>query len=545
MINGNTLLSNIENKIRKPQVKDILLLATVFVLLSVPAVCIGFFESVQDKLISLGGTVRGHELDAVYWHYLLSVYFKSLFQFAVCFVAVVCLLHFYLPSAEKTKVRLLWIFFALSLLLSFITVVFHEQWYDEVHAFYLAQSMGLRSLFTEMGVEGHFLPWFFILWPFAKLNFPVQTISYISWIINAVTLLLFAKKAPFNPFVKIIVLCTSPFLFWNPVVSRPYVLLALVLFLIAAVYKERNTHPYLFAFLVGILANTHAYIEGLVGILFLYFLIEDTIFPWKNYSRKEKQDHVLALALIVFLVLVAFVQVLPALFGASWATSNGVIKFNLSQIFGLVHASEIYGVLAPLFVICLVFAFIWCFKHDKKSFVIWFLSCLWMWLFAVFIYNADTTNRALLWFVVMLFVFWISEKLDKKVVSFFVVVLALFILNPGRNVRDITGVFASTRQAADYIKENYPAGTDVYEAGWDFHLSYFLPEYTVHPEQCGDWSGFQSGIIVVENCDANGERIQSLFPENFVMVHDSFIGQNKLPLRKNEVPLRIYEIMTE
>ncbi len=156
-------------------------------------------------------------------------------------------------------------------------------------------------------------------------------------------------------------------------------------------------------------------------------------------------------------------------------------------------------------------------------------------LFAVFIYNADTTNRAFLWFVILVFVFWISEKLDKKTVSFLLVVLSVFIINPGRNARDITGIFSSTGQVAAYIRENYPEDVDVYQAGWDYHLEYLLPDYTVHAEQYEDWSVIKSTVIVVENLDFNGKRIQKSFPENFIMVHDLFWGQNELPLRVYEI----------
>lgn len=535
MTDCNTMLSNLQGKIELPQKKDVLIFFLVFLLLPLLFFIVGSFQSVQNLLIALGGMIRGHELDAKYWHTVLSGSCIPLFNFGICFFVIVFSLHFYLHASEKTKNRLLWIFFALSLLVSFITVVFHEQWYDEVHAFHLAKVLGPRSLFRAMGNEGHFLPWFVILAPFAKLNFPVQTLSYISWILNALALLAFVKKASLNPFVKIVVLFTSPFLFWNPVVSRPYVLLALVLFLIAAVYKDRNTHPYLFAFLVGLLSNTHVYIEGLVAVLFFYFLVEDTILPWKNYSHKQRKDHVLALALIVFLVLVAFVQVVPALFGKSPFVPEGIVKFNKLQLWVLVKGSEIVTVLIPLFLICIVLTFVYIFKKDRKSFVILFLSCLWMWLFAVFIYGGCIPNRCLLWFVILVFVFWISEKLDKKTVSFMLIVLSVFIINPGRNARDITGIFSSTGQVAAYIRENYPEDVDVYQAGFDYHLEYLLPDYTVHAEQYEDWNVIKSSVIVVENLDFNGKRIQESFPKNFIMVHDSFWGQSGLPLRVYEI----------
>ena len=95
----------------------------------------------------------------------------------------------------------------------------HAVWFDEVHAWDLARTMDFHNFHKILHDEGHFIIWYLILMPFAKLKlwFP-YSLKFLNWIFYFLALVLMWKKAPFNSLFKIVITFSWLSLFYFPVI---------------------------------------------------------------------------------------------------------------------------------------------------------------------------------------------------------------------------------------------------------------------------------------------------------------------------------------
>lgn len=153
---------------------------------------------------------------------------------------------------------------------------FHEPWFDEAQAWAIARSGSLKEILFEIPhYEGHPPLWDLILLPFAKLGAPYElslAIVNIFFMTLAVAVLLF--KSPFPKLIR----CLLPFNFFlfyqYGVVSRPYCILVLAIFLAAACYKNRNEHPVKYLLCLALMCAVHSYGIIIAGCLCIVWLIE-------------------------------------------------------------------------------------------------------------------------------------------------------------------------------------------------------------------------------------------------------------------------------
>lgn len=153
---------------------------------------------------------------------------------------------------------------------------FHEPWFDEAQAWAIARSGSLKEILFEIPhYEGHPPLWDLILLPFAKLGAPYElslAAVNIFFMTLAVAVLLF--KSPFPKLIR----CLLPFNFFlfyqYGVVSRPYCILVLAIFLAAACYKNRNEHPVKYLLCLALMCAVHSYGIIIAGCLCIVWLIE-------------------------------------------------------------------------------------------------------------------------------------------------------------------------------------------------------------------------------------------------------------------------------
>lgn len=350
--------------------------------------------------------------------------------------------------------------FILFSIITLVTIFLHEPWIDEVHAWFLAKEYSVSRLIYEMRYEGHFILWYLILMPFAKHNFPIITLNIISWFISCISVAFFLWKSPFTLSAKLVALCSNALLFWYPVVSRCYVLLIPLLFMLASIYKKRNERLFLFAILLAMLSNTHAYIEGFVGVLTFSFLIQDIILPWKQYSIKEKKNHLIAFAIIILGILIAFLQVAPAFF-AKDKNEAANFHFDIISLTGFLTGSNIFLFATPFFAAFFIFVLFYIYQTDKKQFLILFFSLVYMGLFSVCLYAVGIPNRALMWFFILIFVLW-NTRISNTRKSVLLIICALFIMRPSLTLRDWKEDFSSLKTTKKYIENNYKEETPIF-----------------------------------------------------------------------------------
>lgn len=153
---------------------------------------------------------------------------------------------------------------------------FHEPWFDEAQAWAIARSGTIKEILFEIPhYEGHPPLWHLILVPFAKLGAPYElslAVVNIFFMTLAVAVLLF--KSPFPKLIR----CLLPFNFFlfyqYGVISRPYCIFVLAIFLAAACYKNRNEHPVKYLLCLALMCAVHSYGIIIAGCLCIVWLIE-------------------------------------------------------------------------------------------------------------------------------------------------------------------------------------------------------------------------------------------------------------------------------
>lgn len=448
----------------KKQIAESKIVIISFFVLSVSFIILSLFPFLGNTLIDLLKTpvtlLKGSDLNVASWQKGLN---ESSFELAILFFffgILFCLFRMNNKISEKQSKIICIVSFIIYILLTLILLFFHEPWRDEIHSWFLAKNYSISKLFYEMRYEGHFILWNLILMPFAKLGFPIITLNIISWLLTCLAMWIFLKYSDFYLSTKISILFSSAFFYWYPIVSRCYSLVVSLIVILAVIYKKRNEKPLLFGILLALLSNTHAYMEGFVGIVTLMFLVQDIVLPWKNYSAEEKKQHIIAFFIIVLGILIAFLQVTPAFFIQD---KNEAVAFHfyIKAYKSFLSGSNIFKLFKPLVLFLVLFVFIYLFKKDKSSFLILFGSYLYMYLFAVFLYDASIANRALLWLVILLFVLWVSNiTLFQK--SLFLIICAIFVFRPSLNYTDIKEDFSSLQTVKNNIEQTYQSDTDIF-----------------------------------------------------------------------------------
>ena len=160
------------------------------------------------------------------------------------------------------------LFIALTLLLSLLRTPF----YDETHAFVISQ-LNLSEIFYLSRIEGHPIFWYLLLKPFSNLNFYPYSMMLINWVFASIMIFVFWKKAPFNNWIKLLLTFSYPFFQYFAVVSRPYALGVLAIFLLSIFYEKSLKRPILYSLLLIFCANISVitfFVAFGFGILFLY-----------------------------------------------------------------------------------------------------------------------------------------------------------------------------------------------------------------------------------------------------------------------------------
>lgn len=225
-------------------------------------------------------------------------------------------------------------------LFHFYLILHHEAWRDEAQAWVIAKNTTLPELFADLCVEGHPCLWFLLIRPFAKLGFSFYWFSLISLFLMTIACYLFFKYSPFHIITKFIILCSSLFLYINPVISRSYSLIVLLMVLICCVWKKRFERPILYGILVSLLFQTHILMVGFGIGLIIDILIEYI----KNKNRK---------ALYAFFIsLGSFVLLFFELFQRSNTTNVVIVSapFLLNSIFNKDIFRRLYVSAIKLFI---------------------------------------------------------------------------------------------------------------------------------------------------------------------------------------------------
>jgi hypothetical protein len=176
-------------------------------------------------------------------------------------------------------------------LLSVLLLLVHEPWRDEAQQWLYVKNQSFLSMLSNLHFEGHPAVWYILLWPFAKLGFSYFTSAVIHLYLVLFCGWLLIYKSPFKPHLKILMLFSMVLGYYFNAISRSYILIGVLLFLIAAVFPQRHgRYKYLYGLLLLLLINTYLYAALAAAVIVFYDLL--TLHPTQKltmaYIKSEK-----------------------------------------------------------------------------------------------------------------------------------------------------------------------------------------------------------------------------------------------------------------
>lgn len=226
--------------------------------------------------------------------------------------------------------RLILFFFIVYLVVTFVVAIFfHENWEDEAQAWLTARDCTPLELIGRMRYEGHLLPWYLIIMPFAKLGFSFKTVNFISWVISGLSAWLILKYLPCKKYKRILFIFTVPMFYFFPVVARCYCLIPLATILLIIFYKNRLQRPMPYLLSVVLMANIHIYCFVFAFILGLDFII-DWIRARKNLSKKQHHKLLVCTIIAICIAGISYIPLIGSVDGGSGISLN-ISNFDLKN----------------------------------------------------------------------------------------------------------------------------------------------------------------------------------------------------------------------
>lgn len=359
------------------------------------------------------------------------------------------------------------IFFVISSLISFTIIFFHEAWRDEAQQWLIARDLDFFGLVKHLKYEGHFILWYLILMPFAKLGFPYITQNIISWFFITLSLWLFLKYSPFSNYKKILFLFLVPNIYFYPVISRCYCLIPLAIVLISMFYKDRKDKPIRYILSILLLINTHVIMLGMSAFLLLEFYIQAII--ERNNRNKEQNKKILISFIIVSIgIIISFLPLLQCLTANKDIYNNSSISVKLCYLIlmpliilqDLFFLFSINKFILSIIILATSYLIYYELKNYKYDFFKICIVIFWQFIIYSFIYGISYQRiYTIIWIVI--FFDWTREKnIQKNIytkirdISLIVIMLINIVCSLAVIYYDLCFNYSSAKQTSEYIKDN-------------------------------------------------------------------------------------------
>lgn len=151
-------------------------------------------------------------------------------------------------------------------ILSAFLMSVHEPWRDEAQPWLIARDAEPTFL-AEMDSEGSPGLWYALLWPLAELGAPFDAARVLHHSLALAALCVLVLHGPFSRLEQWLVAVSYFVLYEYNVVARSYVLVVLLLFVVASLWKRRLERPLVYALLLVLLAQVSAHATLLAVVL--------------------------------------------------------------------------------------------------------------------------------------------------------------------------------------------------------------------------------------------------------------------------------------
>lgn len=467
---GEKICKNIRNLFKRPAVIVTVIAAVIMVALFLR------LDIAQNFVLYLGSLVKGRELNRVVWHSRFERWGLALVANPAFILFLVYVVRsFFCPEVKRKTFD--FVFLCLMYIVWFVfvgyTALRHEPWMDELLVYVKARDLSIAGLLADVKVDGNFALWSILLSPLVKAGSPVELLMCVSFGLCSIIVLLIFVKSPFSIYEKAAFVFTTAVSYHYPVVSRPYILFALLTFLLATLWEKRTSHPCLTGMLIALMAHTHLYAEGFVGILMLYVLIYDIIIPWKALAMQDKRKRLAGFMLACLGVLLAAILVVPAVWTSDVVAGNaGRMDLNLKAFFSNWIWEELSkdGIPVVLIFICLLICL---FFKSRSMFCIFVVAFSYMLFFHIFIYFAGVPNRGSMWLFILVFAFWNAFRRNGySWHALPLLLLFIVVIHPTWNFRDWKGEYSGEKSVGTYIVKTVSRDEPVYAVGSSLYSVY-------------------------------------------------------------------------
>lgn len=428
------------------------------------------------------------------------------------------------PPTRSEKLKRDWWIYLVLLAFSILVAIMiakHEPWYDETKVWVIARDSNPFNLLVHyLRYEGHPGLWYMLLMVPAKLHLPNIFLNIISGVIAIISLYLFLRYSPFPVYIKILFSFSFYIFYQYAVVSRAYVLIPLLLFLIAIIYEKRTERIFLFVFLLCLLANVSLHGLLIAASILLVNLI-DLSKKWAHLAKYAKRKQFIAYGIFLLIVGLIIAQLWPP---ADLTFAPG-FNFNIGHFYWVSKLVEEYSLTGP------TFAFL--------SLLILIITLLWFWrrkllllylvptvaLLALFAIKHVALHHIGILFIVWVFALWISFKdldtapeegswkfmaLKNAVIVSMVIVLSFQVVWSYKAFNtDLKNNYSSNYPVSNFIKANNLENSKIY----------YIGEYSV------------SSILYYFNKDIFANRMKKLrfdlFKSNETLPDNIYASLNK------------------
>jgi len=176
---------------------------------------------------------------------------------------------------RKPEIKHALLLTSLYLIASLIGVLHHELWLDEAHHWLLARdSHSIAELIANTKLEGHPLPWSFLLYGIARFTGDPVGMQLLHIVIATLAVYVFVRKAPFSLLFKSIFVFGYFMIYEYDLISRNYILGILFLFLACSLFNDRGRKLPLICLCFALASNIHIVFSIPAFALFLTILAE-------------------------------------------------------------------------------------------------------------------------------------------------------------------------------------------------------------------------------------------------------------------------------
>ncbi len=385
----------------------------------------------------------------------------------------------------KKNIRFCWPVLVLLLYIGVNTVLIlnHENWRDEAQAWQIAKQLNPAEIFAQLKYEGHPFLWYAVLVPFAKLGLPFAGMGFVSLACMSAAAWLILKKSPFPVPVRVLIVFSSFFVYYYPVVSRSYCLIPPILAWLAVLYPTRREKPVLYGTALALLTQVHVFVVPLSLLLSAFWLAE-AFLAWKKEGVEGKQVFQrnlaglgISLASGLFLAWELFgseeanVQVhvhLASSLNSNLHRINVGTQWGMNEMLGFSISDGDWRIFRVL-ILAGLFAFLF---YAWKEALIYTGFVATQFLMFTYVYLASP-QKAMILGHGLIFILWIireqREKRGWKDGCCLLVLLALLFVSTVHHrtkmEQDMTQAYSSSKSMAAYIEKHVPGDVPVAAAG--------------------------------------------------------------------------------